>query len=420
MPDRVLGDMFAQVSACRIGEKRTAETVDRFGLDVYEAAIEQIMDHGERMARLRLADLPHGTWSAEDYVDGDGIEDRLVKMKATVTITDEEMLVDWTGSDPATKGPINLPFGQTVSSSSLVFKAMTTPESPANDGNFRPLRVIATEGSVMRAVPPAPTFVLWTGLLACEVILKALAKGMPDRVPACSGGDVCSMMGLGVNPRTGREWLEATNEAVGFGGHAHGDGENGIMHMTEPGCRNNPVEVLETKAPLLIERYGLRPDSGGAGRHRGGLGVARSYRFLADSTTAMLVYKTRTRPWGIGAGMSGENCHVIMNPGTDRERVEGGFYRPVHSGDVLVNNSGGGGGWGDAFQRDANLVLGDVREGYVTLEGARRDYGVAIDTKLWVVNEADTARLRSGPRPSAASPIGAETVGLRPAVAGRR
>ncbi len=417
LPNRVIGDMHAQISACRIGELRTREIVERYGYDVYKAAIEQIMNHGERLARQRLAELPTGTWSAEDYMDGDGVEDRLVKMKATVTVKSNEMIVDWTGSDPATKGPINLPFGQTVGLSSVIFKALTTPDTPANHGDFRPLRVIAPEGSLMHAVPPAPTFTLWTGLLAGEVILKALAKGMPDRVPACSGGDVCSMMGLGINPRNGRPWLEATNEGVGFGGHAGGDGENGIMHLTEPGCRNNPVEVLETKTPMFIEQYGLRPDSSGPGLHRGGLGVGRSYRFLADSTTAMLVYKTSTRPWAIGGGGSGENCHVIMNPGTDREEVAGGFYRPVHTGDLLVNNTGGGGGWGNAFERDPTKVLADAREGYVSLEGARRDYGVAIDPQTWSVDEAATARLRESSPRADPQPVGSETKGQRPAVA---
>ena len=414
-PDRILGDMHAQISACRIGEKRTAEIVDQFGLDVYEAAIEQVMDHGERLARRKLADLPRGTWSAEDYIDGDGIDDRLVKMKATVTITADEMVVDWTGSDPAVKGPINLPFGQTVGVASLVFKAVTTPGSPANDGNFRPLRVIAPPGSLMHAVPPAPTFTLWTGLLAGEVILKALAQGMPNLVPACSGGDVCSMMGLGVNPRNGRAWLEATNEGVGFGGYAGGDGENGIMMLAEPGCRNNPVEVLETKAPLFIEHYALRPDSGGPGLHRGGLGISRAYRFLADSTAAMIVYKTSTRPWAIGGGRTGENNHVILNPGTERERAGGGFYRPMPAGEVLVNNSGGGGGWGDPFRRDPAKVLADVREGYVSPEAARRDYGVAIDLERWTVDEVETARLRTLPPPPDAAPVG-DAPGPRPLV----
>ena len=141
-----------------------------------------------------------------------------------------------------------------------------------------------------------------TALIGGEVVLKALAQGMPELVPACSGGDVCSMIGLGVNPATGQAWLEATNEAVGFGGHAGGDGADGIMHLSEPGCRNNPVEVLETKSPMFIESYGYRPNSGGPGRYRGGVGVGRVYRFTAPSTGICLVYKTKTRPWSIGGG----------------------------------------------------------------------------------------------------------------------
>lgn len=414
-PDRVLGDMHAQISACRIGEKRTAEIVEQFGFDTYEAATQQVMDHGERLARQKLADLPRGTWSAEDYIDGDGIDDRLVKMKATVTVAADEMVVDWTGSDPAVKGPINLPFGQTVGVASLVFKAVTTPDSPANDGNFRPLRVIAPPGSLMHAIPPAATFTLWTGLLAGEVILKALAQGMPDLVPACSGGDVCSMMGLGMNPANGRAWLEATNEGVGFGGHRGGDGEDGIMMLAEPGCRNNPVEVLETKAPLFIEHYGLRPDSGGPGLNRGGLGISRSYRFQADSTAAMIVYKTRTRPWSIAGGRTGENNHVILNPGTAHEETGGGFYRHMRAGEVLVNNSGGGGGWGDPFQRDPARVLADVREGYVSVEAARRDYGVAVDSSCSEVDVAATALLRRQPQLPEPAPVG-DAPGPRPRV----
>jgi N-methylhydantoinase B len=416
LPERVLGDMFAQISACRIGEKRMAEIVDRYGLDVFDQANRQIMEHGERMARIKLAELPRGSWTAEDYVDGDGIEDRLVKMKATVTISADEMVVDWTGTDPTTKGPINLPFGLTESMSSVIFKGITTPDTPANDGDFRPLRVIAPEGTLMNAQPPAPTFTLWPGLLMGEVILKALAQGMPDRIPASSGCDVCSMMGLGMNPRNDRFWLEATNEAVGFGGHAGGDGENAIMHLTEPGARNNPVEVLETKSPMFISHYGMRQDSGGPGKHRGGLGVGRTYHFLADAVSASIVYKTSTRPWAIGEGVTGENNHVIMNPGTDKERIAGGHYRPVSEGDVLVNNSGGGGGWGDPFERDSAAVLEDVLDGYISAEAAAREYGVAVDAAAETIDAEETARLRAGPRPPEPLPIGHETKGRRPLI----
>jgi len=394
MPDRVLGDMNAQISSCRTGERRVQELVEKFGPETYAEAVAEILDHGERLARARLAALPRGTWSAEDWVDDDGIDkETLVKIKATVTITDEEMLVDFSGSSPATRGPINIPFGCTLGVAGLVFKAITTPETPANDGNFRPLRVEAPPGTLMHAVPPAATFTLWPALLATEVITKALAQGMPAIVPACSGGDVCSMMGVGVNPRTGKMWIEATNEGVGFGGHAEGDGENGIMHLTEPGCRNNPIEVLETKAPVFIEGYGLRQDSGGPGEHRGGLGITRVYRFAAPSSAVTLVKKTKSRPWGMEGGRAGENCHVILRPGTERERVTGMVYEAMATGEVLANCSGGGGGWGDPRKRDPEKVLDDVRNGYVSVAGAKRDYGVIIDEETMTVDVAATARL---------------------------
>lgn len=394
MPERTIGDMNAQISSCRTGERRVQEMIEKFGPDVYEAAVDEILDHGERIARARLAQLPKGTWSAEDYIDDDGINmDTLVKVKATVTVTDDEMIIDFTGSDKATQGPINLPIGMTMGISSLAFKGVTTPDIPATAGNFRPLRVIAPEGSVMHAVPPMPTFTLWTGLLAVEIVTKAMAKGMANIVPACSGGDVFSMMGLGMNPRNNLPWLEATNEPVGFGAHAGGDGENGIMHLSEPGCRNNPIEVLETKAPMLIEHYGYRVNSGGAGKYRGGLGVARAYRFLAPSSALTIVKKTKTKPWGMAKGKDGLNGKVLLRPGTKREAYVGGVYESMATNEVLVNQSGGGGGWGNPLERDINAVLDDVRNGFVTIEAAKLDYGVVIDAK-GKLDDVATGKLR--------------------------
>lgn len=395
LPERTIGDIQAQVSACVTGVRRTQEIAAKYGTDALVDAMDAINDHGERLARLALAKLPKGTWTAHDFVDSDGIDlDRLVRLNVTVTVTDDEMVIDWTGSERDVRGPINLPEGNTQALCSLVFKAMTTPDTPVVAGNFRPLRIITEPGSVMHAVPPMPTFTLWTGLLAGEVVLKALAAGMPDLVPACSGGDVCSMMGLGVNPATGEPWLEATNEAVGFGAHAGGDGEDGIMHLSEPGCRNNPVEVLETKSPMFIESYGYRPDTGGAGRHRGGVGVSRVYRFTAPSTGICLVYKTKTQPWAIDGGSPGRPNRVVLNPGTDREVVQGGSYNRLDTGEVLVNDTGGGGGFGDPFERDPSRVARDVRNGFVSVEAAARDYGVAVDAATFEVDVASTERLR--------------------------
>ncbi|SNY47890.1 hydantoinase B/oxoprolinase family protein [Paractinoplanes atraurantiacus] len=396
MPERTIGDLQAQVSACFTGVRRTQEIASKYGASVLTEAMAAINDHGERLARLALAKLPKGTWTAHDFVDQDGVDlDRMIKMNVTVTVTDDEMIVDWTGSEKDVRGPINLPVGQTEAFCSLIFKSLTTPDTPVVAGNFRPLRVVTEPGSVMHAVPPMPTFTLWTGLLGGEVVLKALAQGMPDLVPACSGGDVCSMMGLGVNPRNGEAWLEATNEAVGFGGHAGGDGADGIMHLSEPGCRNNPVEVLETKSPMFIESYGYRPDTGGAGKHRGGVGVGRSYRFTAPSTGICIVYKTKTKPWPIEGGREGDNNHIVLNPGTDREKVTGGSYNLLDTGDVLVNNTGGGGGYGNPYDRQPARVAADVRNGFVSVAAAQEFYGVVVDPVTFTVDEEATARLRS-------------------------
>lgn len=393
-PKHTIGDIQAQVSACVTGVKRTQELAEKYGVETLGEAMRTINEHGERLARLALAKLPRGSWSATDYLDHDGIDlDTLVKMHCTVTVTDDEMIVDWTGSAENVRGPINLPPGQTEALSSLIFKSLTTPDSPVVAGNFAPLRVVTVPGSVMHAVEPMPTFTLWTGLLAGEVILKALAQGMPDRVPACSGGDVCSMMGLGVNPRTGDFWQEATNEAVGYGGSATHDGEDGIMHLSEPGCRNNPVEVLEAKSSMIIDHYGYRPDTGGAGRFRGGVGVSRTYRFTAPATGICLVYKTRTSPWAIDGGLEGSPNRVVLNPGTPREVVQGGSYNQLDAGEVLMNQTGGGGGYGDPFDRDPAAVARDVRNGFVSARAARSDYGVAVRPD-YTIDEAETAQLR--------------------------
>ncbi len=395
-PRATIGDIQAQVSACFTGVKRTKELADKYGAETLTAAMAAINEHGERLARLAVAQLPKGTWTAVDYVDEDGVDvGQLVKLQCTVTVTDEEMIIDWTGSAKGVKGPVNVPLGMTEAACCLIFKSITTPDSPVVAGNFAPMRVVTEPGSVVHALPPMPTFTLWTGILAGEVILKALAQGMPERIPACSGGDVGAFIGLGTNPRTGELWQDGSNEAVGFGGTASHDGQDGIMHLSEPGCRNTPVEVFEMRTPLLLEHYGYRPDSGGIGRHRGGVGISRSYRFTAPGTGIMIAYKTRTKPWGIAGGGEGVPNAVILNPGTRDEVWQGGSYNRLEAGEVLVNATGGGGGYGDPSERDPEAIVRDVRNGFVSREAAARDYRLVV-TEDFVVDERATAALRAG------------------------
>ena len=396
MPDRIIGDLNAQVSACRTGERRVISLVERYGLDTFFHSAEAILDHGERLSRARLAELPKGTWEAEDWADDDGIDrETMLKLKVKVTITDDEFIVDWSGSQPAPRGPMNLPIGCTLGVTALAFKGITSPDTPANSGNYRPLKVIAPPGEIMHAIPPSPTFTIWASLLAPEVILKALAQGMPDRIPACSGGDVFSVVGVGTHPETGEMWLQGGNEAVGFGAFAGSDGEDAIMHLSEPGCRNTPIEVVETKAPWIIESYHMRQDSGGPGKYRGGVGVRRTYRYLSPTTTLTLVKKTKSAPWGMAGGHDADAGHVIVWPGTEREERTAAIHYQMNAEDILQNNSGGGGGWGNPLERDPQRVLDDVINEFVSLKSAREDYGVVIDTDNWAVDEAATAALRA-------------------------
>jgi N-methylhydantoinase B/acetone carboxylase, alpha subunit len=168
------------------------------------------------------------------------------------------------------------------------------------------------------------------------------------------------------------------------------------MHLSEPGCRNNPVEVLETKSPMIIDSYGYRPDTGGAGVHRGGVGVSRVYRFTAPSTAICLVYKTKSPPWSVAGGDEGRPNEIVLNPGTAREEKKAGSYNLLDAGEVLANNTGGGGGYGNPFDRDPERVWRDVRNGFVSVAAAASDYGVILDEDTLSVDHPATARLRNG------------------------
>ena len=220
MPDAVLGDLHAQIAALRTGERRLLEISEKFGRTTVDQAIDRIIADGEARTRAALATLPQGTWTAEDWVDDDGITDDPVKMRVTVTIADGRFIVDFAGSAPATRGPINMPFGATEAICKVVLKSLTTPRRAVERRHLAPLEVRAEPGSLFHAVYPQPTFTLWTGIVAVELILKALAQGMPDRLPASSGGDVPGFMMVGLHPDTGKMFAVSNNDLVGWGGTA--------------------------------------------------------------------------------------------------------------------------------------------------------------------------------------------------------
>jgi N-methylhydantoinase B len=378
MPELVIGDLHAQVAALRTGERRLLEILGKFGRQTVEAAVDHYLAVAEAASREALLALPQGAWTAVDWLDDDGITDHPVRMQVTVTIADGKLVCDFTGSAAATKGPVNMPYGATLAMCKVVLKSLTSPTQPSNGGTTAALEVIAQPGQLFHAVYPAPTFTLWTGIVAFELIYKALAQGMPDLLPASSGGDVPGFMMVGTHPETGEFFAISNNDPVGWGASPHHDGLDASIHISESTVRNTPIEVLEARSGMLVERFEIRQDSAGAGRFRGGCGARRDIRFRSHGEFLSVIKKTKTRPWALDGGHEPDASQVIVFPGTDREHRVSTKRVTVAPGDRITLLTAGGGGHGDPALRDPEAVRRDVAEGYLSPQAARDVYGIEV------------------------------------------
>ena len=383
LPDQTVGDFHAQYAALRVGERELQRVWSRFGLDVVEACVERVVEHGEQAARRAVAALPDGTWTAEDWLDDDGLTEEPLLMKVTVTIDRDEMIVDYNGSAPQALGPVNVPFGATQSMAKTAFKALTTPDEPSNAGHYVPLTVLADPGTLFHAVYPSSTFTLWTTTVAFELFHKAFAQGMAS-LPASTGSDEPGFMALGSDSRTGRDYVISNNEGVGWGGTPDHDGANAQMNPSQSVVRNTPIEVLELRSAILQDRLELITDSGGAGLHRGGVGLLRHCHFVEDGEMLSMKKKTVTLPWALHGGHEPQPNRMTVFPGTPQERDVRMRRVQMRAGEDFVNRSAGGGGWGDPLSRDPLSVVDDVLDGYVSTEAASEVYGVVVDaTGTW-------------------------------------
>jgi N-methylhydantoinase B len=403
VPDPVLGDVRAMIAGVRKASERFGEIIETYGLGVTLDCIEEILDQGERMARVALREIPNGTYRAEALMDGDGNDDEpldeKVWIRLSITVEEEEMTIDFTGTDPQCRGPMNVPRPSTVSSARYGFKIVTTPQLPSNEGFFRPLKVIIPEGSLLNprfpaacAMWPAPTTTI------PDLILKALAPAMPDRVRAGHFGDSMANFIYGTDPRTGKYYVCAEGDAGGYGGKPTEDGEHALFSMDLGDTYNVPVEVAEVRYPWRVDRFELHQDSGGPGKFRGGLGVLRDYRIIGHDagltvTTDRVLY---TPPWGLYGGRDGKpSITVVRRNDGKTERWRKISNLPLHENEVVSFQTGGGGGYGSPLDRDPELVLDDVINGYVSLERTEEDYGVVIRKKEMRVDVAATVALRN-------------------------
>ncbi|WP_170122144.1 hydantoinase B/oxoprolinase family protein [Breoghania corrubedonensis] len=376
--DAALGDLRAQTAACQIGAQRFGELVARYTRKGVADCVSLVWEQADKAVRQVVAAIPDGRYEAESFIDNDGFNlDRPLRVKVAVEISGACMTIDLSDMNPQVESSVNSGRSGGIACARVAFKALTSPDLDVNEGCFRALDVVLPEGTMLSARPPA-ALGQWSIIMptVIDTILKALACAIPDRIPAAHKGDLggCSFHGVDDN---GAPFLLMNIFGGGWGGRPHGDGASASMSVCQGDVRNTPVELQEIKYPFIIERHALRPDSGGAGRFRGGLGVELTYRCLCRCRGNLGFDRTLTPPWGLAGGHDGVTAIGII------ERADGTVERVLKAtglafepGDRITFLTAGGGGYGDPALRDPDLVRADIDNGLVTREAAERDYGV--------------------------------------------
>lgn len=382
-PEERRGDLDAQIASNIAGAKRMSEVVRKYGADYFAKCTAALLDYAEHLMRAGIRTLPNGSYTFEDYLDDAGANsDAPVPIRATITINDGTAHVDFTGTSPQVPGPLNMTFSGLLTTVFYCFKAVAGQSIFANHGIYRALHVTAPEGSIVNCKLPVPVGQrVDTAQRVVDVILGALAKIAPERVLAACNSVVTSAIFSGTKPNTDNYFVYLETIAGGSGAHHRGDGLSGVqVHMTN--TSNLPVEALEREYPILVERYQLRADSGGAGRYRGGLGIQRDFRILSDDISYTgLGDRHKFAPWGIVGGKDGApGSFWVSQNGGELEKLPSKISGvTLNMGDLISVCSPGAGGYGDPYERLVEEVFNDVREGKVSVEAAWIDYGVAVE-----------------------------------------
>jgi len=395
--EELYGDFRAQMAANNVGERRLLELVARHGTEPISGIMREIIDYAERCTRQRIRELPQGSYAFQDYLEGDGLSERRMRIHACVTVTEDGICVDFTGTAPQARGSVNSTRPVTLACVYFTLRSVIDPELPSSEGSCRPVKVITPPGTLVNPLFPAPVSNanINTSQRITDVLLGALAQALPQRVPAASTGSMSNFTVGGVDSRTGDYYSHVETYGGGQGALFDLDGMDGVhTHMTN--TRNASVEVMEIACPLRVERYGLVPDSGGPGRRRGGAGILREITLLGDEAVMTLGTERREiPPWGLdGGGPGGTSDSTISTPEGETERLPAKVTRSVKAGTRIVIQTAGGGGHGNPAEREEDRVLQDVMEGLVSAEKARQQYGVVVDTEQGIVDREATRLLR--------------------------
>ena len=401
IPIQVLGDMRAQLSACTIAENQFLELVGRFGLETTRFYMGEVIDHTERLARAAIRKLPDGEFAFEDWVDDDGIDrDRAIRLLCKITKRDDAIKVDWAGSSEQVKGAINCTLSFTKAVSYAAIRSVLDFDIPCNEGLFRAIDVTAPPGTVTNMVFPAACAARGlTGFRMGDCVFGALAMMLKDEVGAASDGGNTGVS-IGGYDKSRRPFIFVDFACGSWGGRPWGDGVQGNSNMFA-NMASQSVELIESQNPIQILRYELIPDRAGAGKYRGGVPYRRDYLFTEDEAVLQVRSdRRRFRPYGLYGGHAGRPSRNVLNPDKEARLLDSKLTMHLRRGDVFRHELPGGGGWGDPLDRDPSNVLSDVRNEYISVDGASRDYGVVIDTSTWIVDLVATQNLRESRRRS--------------------
>ena len=367
IPRMTLGDLSAQIAATSVAERALQELAQRYGPERLADLMTGLIEHTERLVRAEIAGWPDGTATFTDYLDSDGIERRDVPITATVTIAGDEITADLTESAPMVAGALNSTRSFIQACVYQAVRSALEVEIPNTSGAFRPIHVLTKPGTIAHVVMPAASSMRGvTGFRALDAVNGALAQLIPDRVPAAGeGGNTLAV--FGAERADGSRFIYYELVVGTWGGTPEDDGNDGITNPASLAA-NIPVEVAESEFPIVIERYGLVPDSGGAGKHRGGLAVERVWRCLTPDTS-LIVRSDRSAhpPYGLqGGGPGALSSNLLIHADGREEVLPSMFSTTIQPGDVYVHRTAGGGGWGDPAERDPQKHADDVADGKVS------------------------------------------------------
>ena len=380
VPQVFMGDIGAQISACTVGARRVSELADRYGYGQTLQIFNELLDRSELLTRKALEAIPDGTYSYVDYLDNDGVNlDESVRIQVAVTLRGSELHCDFEGTDPQTRGPFNAVQSGSQAAAYYAVRAVTDSSIPTNGGCFRPVSLHLPEGTLVNPVEPAPVNSRTATLKRIAgSIVGALKGALPDKIPADSAGELL-VLSLGGKNLSGKPYVVGEFNAGGSGGGPRKDGVD-VIETDGSNCMNMPVEALELEAPARVHRMSLRRDSGGVGEYRGGLGCVREIEFLTDNI-ALTHRGERHRHAARGSRSGGDGAKAfskIVRQDGSEEVVNSKLFTVVHSGERLIVETAGGGGYGNPHERDRQSVQEDVRNRKVSEESAKKDYGLSI------------------------------------------